>query len=312
MQTVTIIENYTGSASNVEAGPSNSAQGEAQPTAQNQPDFVNEDFSHKQIQFIGHGCYATVWKTTFNNQDIAVKAYRAEADNAFVTELGVFDKVAHPNIIACLGLTHTLHTFHYGILLELADMTLTDYLYVAQNEDRDPKTCKKIGGDICKGLHFLHSRGFVHRDLKTDNILLIQSENDEITAKLSDFNISLTTNDFMGPEEIPWHLPPEDFPTRSHVKPSYDIPNLAFIIWLLTTAEKTEIFTTYACLMITLFRVDPRPYYPTVPETASPELQAFVYQALHAAPDRRPTSKAFVDVVTAPETVFRALKQKLA
>ena len=311
MQTATIIENYTGSAPVVEPNNQNNANDEAQSATQNKPDFVDEDFRNKQSQYIGNGGYATVYQTTYNNQDIAVKAYLRDAENAFVAELRVFDEVAHPNIITCLGLTHTFGLFPYGILLELANMTLNVYLYEYKNEDRDPNTCKKMGGDICKGLHYLHSKGFIHRDLKTDNILLTVNEEGEATAKLSDFNISVTTNDFMEPEEIPLHLPPEDFPKRALVKPSYDIPSLAFIIWLLTTAEKTGAFTTYGAFMILLFRANPRPYYPIVSASASPELQAIVYQALHAAPDRRPTSKTFVDVVTAPETVFRAQRQKL-
>jgi serine/threonine protein kinase len=38
---------------------------------------------------------------------------------------------------------------------------------------------------LCVGLHYIHSNGFFHRDLKPDNILI----SDDLTTKISDFGL---------------------------------------------------------------------------------------------------------------------------
>ena len=42
---------------------------------------------------------------------------------------------------------------------------------------------------ICDGVHYLHSRGVVHRDLKLDNVLM-SSDSENADVKIADFGLS--------------------------------------------------------------------------------------------------------------------------
>jgi serine/threonine protein kinase len=69
---------------------------------------------------------------------------------------------------------------------------LSDYTYNKKNK-LTLKQKYSILIDICSGMCFLHSKTtpIIHRDLKTQNILL----NDKLEAKISDFGISKLFNE---------------------------------------------------------------------------------------------------------------------
>ena len=81
----------------------------------------------------------------------------------------------HPDFIS-----HCKHSFQIRTLSDfcvlLIDLSL---LAVAARYVRQ----------ICAGLHYLHTRGVVHRDLKIDNLLLVGSY-DNGTIKIADFGLS--------------------------------------------------------------------------------------------------------------------------
>ena len=105
---------------------------------------------------------------------------RFEAECAFLKELH------HPNIIQYLGMYEDNETGLPVLLMELMDESLTHYLESEPEKSISHTTQLRLCQDIVTALSFLHSNNIVHRDLSSNNILLIG----RYRAKLSDFGMA--------------------------------------------------------------------------------------------------------------------------
>ena len=93
--------------------------------------------------------------------------------------------IKHPNIVQCLGMHQDPDTGLPVLLMELMDESLTHYL---ENSTRlIPYHIQvNLSHDVTLALSFLHSNGITHRDLSSNNVLLIR----DIRAKVTDFGMA--------------------------------------------------------------------------------------------------------------------------
>lgn len=103
----------------------------------------------------------------------------------FEKECGYLNSIRHPNIVQCLCIFEDPDTGLPVLLMELMDNSLTHFLEKASNS-----LCYHIQVNICHditlALSYLHSNDIVHRDLSSNNVLLIGN----VRAKLSDFGMA--------------------------------------------------------------------------------------------------------------------------
>jgi serine/threonine protein kinase len=86
----------------------------------------------------------------------------------------------------------------------------------------------KIMLDVVSGVSFLHSwkagEGNLHRDLKTDNILLHSDQNNNLVAKIGDFGMACDMGDKVCPGEHDigtfWYRSPELRDDEPHGRPT--------------------------------------------------------------------------------------------
>jgi serine/threonine protein kinase len=71
----------------------------------------------------------------------------------------------HPNLLTYFGLA--VDTNRAMIVMERADKSLEQAI-----ADRDLHNPMEVAVSIAKGLHFLHSRKIVHRDISLRNLLV--------------------------------------------------------------------------------------------------------------------------------------------
>ena len=132
----------------------------------------------------------------------------------FEQECEFLSTIRHPNIIQYLGMYQDPDTRLPVLLMELMDDSLTHFL------ESSPQPIPyhiqvNVCHDISLALRFLHSNGIVHRDLSSNNVLMISNVRAKVTdfgmARLGDVNpraIQLTftmcpgTDVFMPPEAI--------------------------------------------------------------------------------------------------------------
>ena len=103
----------------------------------------------------------------------------------FEEECQFLSLINHPNIVQYLGTHHDSETNNPVLLMELMDESLTHFLKQTK-QDLHYHTQVNLSYDIAQALAFLHSNGIIHRDLSSNNVLLLAGTR----AKVTDFGMS--------------------------------------------------------------------------------------------------------------------------
>lgn len=140
----------------------------------------------KEEQDLGKGHFGSVKKGKWRFCDVAVKKLfienpSEEALAEFIKEYKIMAQLRCPNIVGFYG--YTLKP--YCIVMEYLPFSLFRILHNPQIT-LDWSTRIRIARHIAIGLAFLHKQDIIHRDIKSDNVLLTQ----DYAAKLTDFGLS--------------------------------------------------------------------------------------------------------------------------
>ena len=107
----------------------------------------------------------------------------------FEMECDLLKEIRHPNIIQYLGMYQDPETDLPVLLMELMDESLTHFLE-SSTEPISYHIQVNLCLDIVQALSFLHLNGIIHRDLSSNNVLLIGKGR----AKLTDFGMARLVN----------------------------------------------------------------------------------------------------------------------
>jgi len=100
-------------------------------------------------------------------------------------ECNFLSGIRHPHIVQYLGLARDPDTRLPVLLIELMDESLTQLLEQSQ-EPLPYHTQVDLCHDIALALAYLHSNSIIHRDLSSNNVLLIAGSR----AKVTDFGLA--------------------------------------------------------------------------------------------------------------------------
>ncbi|XP_071711413.1 mitogen-activated protein kinase kinase kinase 20-like [Rutidosis leptorrhynchoides] len=149
---------------------------------------------------IGHGSFAAVSLAKPINQNsefpslIAVKTCGVSHSDSLSNECQVLQHLKDcPEIINCYGDSLTIENNEklYNLALEYASGgALSDKVKSLRLLEIE---VRKYTCSILKGVDSIHRSGFVHRDLKLDNVLLVNEDGKEI-AKIADFGLAKRAN----------------------------------------------------------------------------------------------------------------------
>jgi len=115
------------------------------------------------VQKLASGGYGSVSKVEKNGKFYADKEYIHDID---LNELDLLRRLNHPNIISCKDFFKLEDKYH--VILELADGPLYQVNFSAIDKDTKLLWCYQLASAI----HFIHSQGYTHCDLKPQNILV--------------------------------------------------------------------------------------------------------------------------------------------
>ena len=145
---------------------------------------------------LGVGSYGAVYKAKCDDLLCAAKVlHRAlfqtndpgarDVLSRFQQECRFLSQIRHPHIVQYLGMWRDPEFQLPVLLMELLDESLTKYLK-RSNAPLPYHIEINITHDVALALAFLHSKDIVHRDLSSNNVLLIAGQR----AKVTDFGMS--------------------------------------------------------------------------------------------------------------------------
>lgn len=205
-------------------------------------------------QCIGAGGFGKVYRATIypagrESYETAVKIpHQSEATDPYGLrqEALIFSLLDHTNILRMLGLVVDGPT-DQGLALEFCSGGAL-HLWIKQHKDRlrlqqSIDWCLQIG----KGMEYLHKRApakFLHRDLKSSNILLLYSgatDPSKQVLKISDFGLARARREQLSHEEFTaagtyaW-MAPESI-RSSNFSPASDVWSFGVLVWEILTGE---------------------------------------------------------------------------
>ena len=156
--------------------------------------FQNLQILRKEC--LGTGSYGKVCKAILDQLPCAVKLlhpvlfqFNDPASQTIVRrfeqECEFLSEIRHPHVVQYLGVARDPESGLLVLLMELMDESLTGFLE-RSNEPLPYHLQVSLCHDVALALAYLHLNGIIHRDLSSNNVLLIAGSR----AKVTDFGMS--------------------------------------------------------------------------------------------------------------------------
>ena len=167
------------------------------------------EFRYQRVELLkteslGIGSYGAVYKAMCDDLPCAAKILHptlfqftapgtTNVMRKFEQECRLLSAIKHPHIVQYLGTYHDPESRLPVLLMELMDESLTRFLE-RSHEPLPYHTEVNLCHDIALAISYLHSNGIVHRDLSSNNVLLVADSRAKVTdfgmVKLYDVNRS--------------------------------------------------------------------------------------------------------------------------
>src|SRR5688500_12075064 len=170
---------------------------------------------------LGRGGMATVYLADErkHGRKVAIKVLRPElgaslGSERFLREIGIAARLSHPHLVPLLDSGETEGLLYY-VAPYVPGGSLRDRL--DQERKLPIHDALRIAQEVGSGLDYAHREGFVHRDVKPENILFADGHalladfgvarascpmpGDDVGEAVTDAGIALGTPEYMSPEQ---------------------------------------------------------------------------------------------------------------
>ncbi|MCL7027926.1 hypothetical protein MKW94_023516 [Papaver nudicaule] len=251
------------------------------------------------------GAFGKLYKGTYNGEDVAIKilerpensAERAQLmEQQFQQEVMMLATLRHPNIVRFIG--GCRKPLVWCIITEYAKGgSVRQFLMRRQNRSVPLKLAVKQALDVARGMAYVHGLGFIHRDLKSDNLLISADK----SIKIADFGVARieVQTEGMTPETGTYRwMAPEMIQHRPYTQ-KVDVYSFGIVLWELITGMLP--FQNMSAVQAA-FAVVNKNVRPNVPNDCLPVLSEIMTRCWDANPEVRPPFTEVVRMLEYAET----------
>ncbi|KAH9300689.1 hypothetical protein KI387_012272, partial [Taxus chinensis] len=271
---------------------------------------------------IAQGTFGAVYRGVFDGQDVAVKlldwgeeesktaAEVVAVRAAFRQEVAVWHKLDHPNVTKFIGASMGSSDLMPGpndtdgsfqgpssaccVVVEyLAGGTLKSYLIKNRRRKLAFNVVIQLALDLSRGLSYLHSQKIVHRDVKTENMLLDKGR----TLKIADFGVARVEaqnpKDMTGETGTLGYMAPEVLDGKPYNR-KCDVYSFGICLWEAYCCEMPYADLSFADMTSAVVRQNLRP---EIPRCCPSSLANVMKKCWDANPDKRPEMDEVVQLL---------------
>jgi serine/threonine-protein kinase len=255
------------------------------------------------IRVLGEGGMGTVYQALqpAMNRMVALKRIRPEMVTKpdtvprFHKEMMITAQIEHPN---------TIRVYDFGddngqLYLAMEFLTGVSLRQVIdRKKPMEAARLVRIGKQVANALGAIHGHGVVHRDLKPDNVMLLDSYGERDFVKVLDFGIAKVLDEQIAltlkgqPVGTPTYMAPEQAMGKP-VEPRTDLYALGVMLYQMATGRVPFNAPLTQVMLLAHAHTPPVPILTLAPNLPPP-LAALITQLLEKDPAARPASAAEV------------------
>ncbi|RRT74634.1 hypothetical protein B296_00009482 [Ensete ventricosum] len=287
------------------------------------------DLSKLEIHsVIAQGTYGTVYRGTYDGQNVAVLDWGANDGTAtgaeaaslralFRQEVAVWHKLDHPNVTKFVGASvgttglkipqkDSTSSVHASLPARECCAVVVEYLpggtlkrYLIRNSERKLayKNVIRLASDLSKG--YLHSQKIVHRDVKTENMLLDGRGN----LKIADFGVARVEaqnpKDMTGQTGTLGYMAPEVYFSFLQFYQHFNWLLFGICLWEIYCCDMPYPCLSFAEASAAIVRQNLRPQ---IPRCCPRAMASIMRKCWDADPDKRPDMDEVVGLLLALDT----------
>ncbi|KAJ6709011.1 SERINE/THREONINE-PROTEIN KINASE TNNI3K-RELATED [Salix koriyanagi] len=251
---------------------------------------------------IAYGTYGTVYRGNYDGQDVAVKVLDWGEDGiatavetaalraSFKQEVAVWHKLDHPNVTKFVGASMGTSN------LKIPSQKI--FLFRNRRKKLAFKIVIQLALDLSRGLSYLHSKKIVHRDVKTENMLLDATR----TLKIADFGVARVEaqnpRDMTGETGTLGYMAPEVLDGKPYNR-KCDVYSFGICLWEIYCSDMPYPDLSFAEVSSAVVRQHLRP---EIPRCCPSSFASVMRKCWDANPEKRPEMDEVVRLLEAIDT----------
>lgn len=225
---------------------------------------------YQKIEKIGEGTYGVVYKVKDIKTDVlyALKKIRIQNEDegtpsTALREISILLELRHVNVVQLFDVIHTSQKL--TLVFEFVDTDLKKILDAQEGKLLSKDTVKSYLYQLVRGVHYIHKKKILHRDLKPQNLLISKDG----VLKIADFGLArgftISVKSYTHEVITLWYRPPDVLIGGKHYDELVDVWSIGCIFSEMCMGKalfQSSCEADQVLLILNCLGIPPFEYYP--------------------------------------------------